>query len=298
MRYISLVIPTFWNEDTIHVLYDEIQSIANQYNERYTFEFVFVEDGSSDSTVSLLKNVRKNDTRVKIIVLSRNFGQVQALTAGLDVAKGDAVVLFSADLQEPLERIHDMISAWEQGNEIIIGYRIAREDNLIDKLLSNVFYRMIRTSIKNMPINGYDFALIDRIAVNQLITMKSHFRFLQGDILYLGFNVKLIPCARKKRYVGYSTRSLNTRIDYFLTGLLTTQIWPIRLTYIFLLTIFTCLLLLLLWKYTSYWLIIVFMYLFILFMILFMGLIIEYLWRLSKEVSNHPRFIIKEQITD
>ena len=224
---LSFVIPVFRNEGSIKPTFEKLSDLVKSLNINY--EFIFINDGSDDNSLGELIDLHQQDKNVKVISFSRNFGQVAAVIAGLKEVTGDAAVSMSADLQEPITLIENMIDRWKAGNEIVICHRVDREDSFIANNASKVFYKLMKYVNPKMPKGGFDFLLIDKKAVNVLNQIDERNRFFQGDILWLGFNTSFIPYSRLKRTIGKSQWTLSKKLKYFIDGLLNTSYIPIRL---------------------------------------------------------------------
>src|SRR3979490_1152680 len=187
-------------------------------NVEYKFEFVFVDDGSSDNSFEVLKELLSKDERVRIVKLSRNFGSNPAIIAGLAAATGDAVAAIAADLQDSPELIHDMLAHWRDGAKVVLAVREGRKDPGLTSLLSSVFYRLFRRfAIASMPRGGLDFFLLDRQVCDLIRTMHETNTYVMGLILWLGFKPVEIPYRRGPRLAQYgrSMWSISRRIKYF-----------------------------------------------------------------------------------
>lgn len=224
---ISFVIPVFRNEGSIVPTYDALRALAEKLSIGY--EFVFVNDGSDDGSLAQLIQLHEADARVKVISFSRNFGQVSGIVAGMREATGDAAVVMSADLQEPIALIEEMIAKWKAGNEIVVCHRMDREDGFIANNTSRIFYRMIKYANPKMPDGGFDFVLMGRKAIVAFNAIDERNRFFQGDVLWLGFDTAFIPYQRLKRTIGKSQWTFSKKLKYFIDGLLNTSYIPIRL---------------------------------------------------------------------
>lgn len=300
---LSFVIPVFRNEGSIFLTYEKTANLLSKLS--LEAEFIFVNDGSDDNSLEELISLHHKDVKVKVISFSRNFGQVPAIIAGLKEVTGDAVVVMSADLQEPIELIEGMISKWKSGNEIVIGHRIDREDGFIANKASNIFYKLMKYVNPKMPEGGFDFILIDRKALNILNQIDERNRFFQGDILWLGFNTAFIPYTRLKRTIGKSQWTLSKKLKYFLDGLLNTSYIPIRLMSL-LGICFSCFgfLYAIIIAYNRWvnetpfdgWAPIMILILIIGGLtMLMLGIIGEYVWRTYDETRKRPIYIIKDQ---
>ena len=224
---ISFIIPVYRNEGSIHTTYEQVVALMTKLGADY--EFVFINDGSDDNSMGELLELHHKDQNVKVLSFSRNFGQAAAIIAGYTEVTGDAAVNMSADLQEPVELIEEMIAKWQSGNEIVICHRIDREDGFIANNTSKVFYRLMQYANPKMPDGGFDFILMDRKALDAINRIDERNRFIQGDILWLGFNTVFIPYNRLKRTIGKSQWTFSKKLKYFIDGLLNTSYIPIRL---------------------------------------------------------------------
>jgi glycosyltransferase involved in cell wall biosynthesis len=305
MKLISFVIPVFRNEGSIHLTHEKIAALMGTLAPRFDYEFVFVNDGSDDGSLAEIREVCRRDPKVRYLSLSRNFGQVAAVIAGLRAARGDAIVNLSADLQEPVELIGTMIQEWEAGSQIVVCHRISREDSLVANATSKVFYRLMRLANPRMPEGGFDFLLIDRQPNDVLKNLKERNRFFQGDVLWLGFSVKFLPYERQKRTIGKSQWSLSKKVKYFIDGLLNTSYLPIRfMSLMGLVTAFSGLLYAVLIAYARLihrqpyigWAPLMIIILLVGGVLMTMlGVIGEYVWRIYDEARERPLYIVQER---
>ena len=188
MKKISIVIPVYNEEKVLEISYNKIKDILENI-EQYDYEIVFINDGSKDSTFSILEKISNENNRVRVISFSRNFGQEAALTAGLKYVTGDAIVIIDADLQDPPELIPEMLKIWEQGNEVIYGKRKRRNGESAFKLLSaKMFYKTLNAlSDVEIPKDTGDFRLVDKKVVDVINSMPEHNKFLRGLFSWVGF---------------------------------------------------------------------------------------------------------------
>lgn len=300
---ISFVIPVFRNAGSILPTHEKLLALLTPLQLEH--EFIFVNDGSDDNSIEELMELHKKNSGVKVISFSRNFGQVAAIIAGLKEVSGDAVVIMSADLQEPIALIGEMISKWEAGNEIVIGHRMDREDGFIANKASTIFYKLMRHVNPKMPKGGFDFMLIDKKALQALNQIDERNRFFQGDILWLGFNTAFIPYTRLKRTIGKSQWTLAKKLKYFIDGLLNTSYIPIRLMSLLGICLsFFGFLYAIIIAYNRFihntpftgWAPIMILILIIGGLIMLMlGIIGEYVWRTYDETRKRPLYIIKDK---
>ena len=226
---ISIVIPCYNEQEVIQEAHSRLVAVLNNLN--LEFELVYVDDGSQDRTVEILREIQYDNERVKVIFLSRNFGHQMAVTAGLDHTSGDAVVLIDADLQDPPEIIKDMIFQWFQGYDVVYGVRTDRQGETAFKLWSaKAFYRVMNyMSDVTIPIDTGDFRLIDRRVVEALKMMPERDRFLRGMVSWVGFHQIAIPYQRSPRLAGVSKYPLFKMIRFAADGILSFSLVPLRL---------------------------------------------------------------------
>lgn len=308
MKLVSFVIPVYRNEGSLRILYDGIVQLFKNKLPKFNYELVFVDDGSDDESLSELLKLRDQDSRVTVIEFSRNFGQLAAVSAGLLRAGGDCSVVMSADLQDPISLVEDMVKAWGESNEVVIGYRIARKDALTAKLASKMFYSLMQKIYPMIPSGGFDFLLLDKICVSEINKIHDKNRFFQGDVLGLGFNVKFIPYARLKRPIGKSQWTLSRKFKYFIDCLVTSSYVPIRfMSVIGSITAITGFLygVLIVYarltKHTPFngWAPIMILILVIGgLLMLMLGVTGEYIWRIYDEVKKRPHYIIKKEYSE
>jgi glycosyltransferase involved in cell wall biosynthesis len=301
---VSIILPVYRNEGSIKLTFKMITDLFNKSLPDFTCEFIFVNDGSDDNSMNELMELHRDNKNVKIISFSRNFGQVHAIVAGLKYSTSDATIIMSADLQDPVELIEKMINEWKKGNEVIICNRETREDGITAKIVSNIFYFLIKISNPKMPVGGFDFILLDQQAVIELNKIEERNRFFQGDVLWLGFGVKFISYKRLKRTIGKSQWTFSKKLKYFLDGLLGTSYLLIRfISFTGILSSIIAFIYAILITYNRIvhevpfkgWAPIMILILFMGGLIMIMlGIIGEYIWRIYDETRKRPTYIIKE----
>ena len=236
-QLISIVVPTF-NEEAVLPEFHETVSAAIA-GQPYDFELVYVNDGSSDNTVAVIKQLAGTDNRITLIDLSRNFGKEIALTAGLQKAAGDAVVVIDADLQDPPELIPELISEWENGYDVIYAQRTRRRgESLLKRTTSHFFYRVIqRISKVAIPSDTGDFRILSRRAVNALNTFNEQHRFMKGLFAWIGYRQKAVLYQRDSRHAGETKWNYWKLWNLALDGITSFTIAPLKIaTYLGLLT--------------------------------------------------------------
>jgi dolichol-phosphate mannosyltransferase len=307
MKKISVVIPVYNNEESLQLLYEKIISAIKTYNNSFTHELIFINDGSQDQSFSILKKLYEKDPAGVIIInFSRNFGQMAGILAGWKYATGDAVINISADLQDPPEQIEKMLFEWENNHDIVINYREARNDDLSSAITSKIAYKLFKYSLPNLPPGGFDYALLDRKAMDAVNSITEKNRFYQADILWVGFTIKYLPYVRNKRVHGKSGYNFVKRFGNFIRAFLNVSYFPIRL--ISLVGFITALIgfiysITILYAYFVHktpfqgWTPLMMVTLIIGGLIMIMlGVIGEYIWRIYDEVKYKPNYVIKDII--
>lgn len=229
LKKVSIVIPCYFNELNISETYEVINRDVFNNSRDIDFEIVFVDDGSKDNTLAELKKVQRLDKRVKIIKLSRNFGEFRAIVAGLSQASGDAMVVMSADLQDPPYLIGEMIKYWKAGEKVVIAARNKRNEPWLKNFFANSYYKIVRKLvIEDYPKQGFDFFLIDKSVANILVTMQEKNSSIYVQLIWTGFNPKVIEYTRQARDKGKSMWSYKKRIDLFIDTFIVFSHTPIR----------------------------------------------------------------------
>src|SRR5215216_5362513 len=187
MTYYSVVIPIYNEAQVLLALYQRLTSVLQGLGEPY--EIIFVNDGSTDDSPSLLARLRSQDPRVKVVTFSRNFGHQIAITAGLDYSSGDPVIVMDGDLQDPPEVIPQLIAQWQAGNDVVFAVRASRDgEGLFKRMTASLFYRILRRlTTTQIPVDAGDFRLIGRVAVEALKPIRERNRFVRGLVGWIGF---------------------------------------------------------------------------------------------------------------
>ena len=235
MKKISLIVPCYNEASNIETFYNSFINTFHSIENQYIYEIIFIDDGSEDETLDKMISLAKNDHNIKIIELSRNFGKEAALTAGLDVSSGDAIIPIDADLQDPVELILEMISVWNSGAEIVLAKRINRsEDSWLKRVTASFFYK-IHNSISDIkiPNNVGDFRLMDRSVVNAIKSLPEQQRFMKGLFSWVGFKTASIEYSRLARNAG-STKFSGWKLwNFAIEGITSFSSLPLRIwTYI------------------------------------------------------------------
>ncbi|MGN1330291.1 MAG: glycosyltransferase family 2 protein [Clostridia bacterium] len=230
-KKISVVIPMYYEEEVAQICYDRVSSVLEKLKKEYDYEIIFVNDGSKDKTLSILKDIASKDDKVKIISFSRNFGHQAAVTAGIKYVTGDAIVIMDADLQDPPELIPDMLKLWEDGNEVIYGKRNTRKGESAFKLLTaKMFYSFLNAmSEVEIPKNTGDFRLVDRSVIDVINNLPEHNKFLRGLFSWVGFEQKEFLYDRSKRELGETKYPLKKMLKLAKDGIISFSTKPLKI---------------------------------------------------------------------
>ncbi len=227
----SIVIPVYFNEGSLADIVSSLNKSVIEHHSELRFEVIFVDDGSGDGSFDELLRLRQENSKlIKVIKLTRNFGQVNALLAGLSYTKGKCIVKMSADGQDPPELINEMLQAHlKEHYEIVICARHGRDESWYRILTSKLFYALMRRlSFPNMPPGGFDFTLLSRKVLELLLRKKEAYPFMQGQLLYLGFKPKILEYRRLKRKHGRSHWTFGKKLTYLIDGVMSYSFLPIR----------------------------------------------------------------------
>lgn len=231
---VSIITPFYNESDGIWIYFEAVRGLMDSLPQ-VRFEVVCVDDGSKDDTLALLTTLPEKDARFRVVELSRNFGKEAAMTAGLDLAAGDAVVVIDADLQDPPELIGEMIARWQAGADVVLGKRADRSvDSLLKRKTAEWFYRLHnRMSNIEIPENVGDFRLMDRAAVDALKRLPEQQRFMKGLFAWVGFKTETLTYKRLERAAGDSKFSGWKLWNFALEGITGFSTAPLRVwTYV------------------------------------------------------------------
>jgi dolichol-phosphate mannosyltransferase len=304
---LTVVVPCFNEQETIAETHRRLSESLSELDD-LDFEIVYVDDGSKDSTPEILREIQSSEAAVRVVRLSRNFGHQIAVTAGLEHARGDAVVLIDADLQDPPEVIHEFVKAWRDGADVAYGVRAEREGETAFKLATaSAFYRLInRLSDTPIPRDTGDFRLMDRRVVDAFLQMPERARFVRGMVSWTGFRQEAVRYRRAPRFAGETKYPLGKMLSFATDGILSFSYVPLRLaTWMGFLTaglaligvIYALVVRLLTDDWVRGWALIFITILFIGgVQLVFLGVIGEYLGRVYGEVKNRPLYLVSERL--
>lgn len=308
MTLLSVVIPVYFNEESLPPLYKRLKAVSKQIK-KTRFEYVFVDDGSGDNSFKVLEKFAKDDHQVKIVKLTRNFGSFVACLAGLTYSKGDCAVMMAADLQDPPELLIDLYNKWKKGSEVVFAVREKREESKINLFFSSLFYKIFRLiALENMPKQGFDFVLIGRKAIDFLVKSQEKNSSLMGQILWSGFKTDQIVYTKQARVHGSSRWNLGKKIKYFIDSIMAFSYFPIRVASFlgiiialvgFIFAIYAV------WRkiflginVPGFTLLLVSLLLASGTQMILLGIIGEYLWRALDETRKRPPFVVDQLVGD
>jgi len=308
MKKFSIVIPVYFNELNIPHLVPRLKNIQKKLSS-YEFEFIFVDDGSGDKSFELLVEEQKKDNCIKIIKLSRNFGSMSAIQAGLHYVTGDCVGIIAADLQEPPELFIEMITKWESGSKVVMACREDREGSCLQKLFASTYYYLLKKfALKDYPKGGFDLVVVDRQIVDELNRISEKNTNIMSLIFWLGHDRDSVSYVRQEREQGTSRWTLSKKIKLVIDSFVNFSHVPIR--FISLVGFITALLsftyniyVLFLWCFSTIpvrgWASIVSVVTLLLGLIMIMlGIIGEYLCRILDESRKRPSYVVDKVIGD
>lgn len=303
---ISILIPCFNEEESIYPLYERLKYTTNSLGQ-YNWEYIFVNDGSTDKTLSIIKKLADSDESIKNIDLSRNFGKEAAMLAGIDFARGDAVIIMDADLQHPPYLIQEMIHEWEKGYDDIYAKRIRRgKEFFLRKNLTKIYYNLLKKLAKiDILPNAGDFRLLDRKCVEALKQLRESERYTKGLYCWIGFNKKEIPFIPDIRKAGKSSWTYSKLFSLAINGITSFSIAPLRLSIFlgFLISLFAFVYLIIILIRTLIYgdevrgfptLIIIILFLGGI-QLVSLGIIGEYIGKIFIETKKRPNYIIRDK---
>jgi dolichol-phosphate mannosyltransferase len=304
----SVIIPAYNEEAVVGESYKRLTNVMQGIGE--TYELIFVDDGSRDKTASMLAEICQTDKNVKCIRFSRNFGHMPALTAGMDYAHGDAVLIIDADLQDPPEVFPEMIAKWREGYDVVYGKRTKREgETAFKKLTSSLYYRFLRRMTNvDLPVDTGEFRLIDRKVCDAMKRLHEKNRYIRGLVSWVGFKQTSVEYVRAKRFAGETKYPLKKMIKFAMDGITSFSYKPLKLattlgiiisalSFIYLLIVI-CQRLFTQTTATG-WASMVAIVLFtqgIVLMVL--GLMGEYIGRIFEETKDRPIYLVQEILND
>jgi dolichol-phosphate mannosyltransferase len=306
-RLISVVSPVYNESRNVGSLLKRLRAVAADEN-RYDWEFIYVDDGSTDDTAGVLGAESERDSRVKLVQLTRNFGHQLAITAGLNAAGGDAVITMDGDLQHPPETLPEFLRRWEAGAEVVVGLRDSTKAGRFKGWTSRLFYWLIN-KFSDVPImpGAADFRLMSRRAVDQFLQLPERARFIRGLVSWIGINVSTVNYVEGSRTSGASKYSVSRMLFLAVDAITSFSALPLRVA-----TVVGLLICLGAVVYAAY-ILVAFVFfpevivpgwtsiiLLVLFLggiqLLFLGVVGEYLHRIFDEVKQRPLYMVKRTV--
>lgn len=297
----SVIIPMFNEEEVIAESYKRLTAVMQTLNEPY--ELLFVNDGSRDKTMEIMKDISAKDSNVKIVEFARNFGHQTAVTAGMHYCSGDAAIIIDADLQDPPEVIPQMIEKWKEGYQVVYGKRLKRKGETFFKLFTaKMFYKVINKLSGNMiPMDTGDFRLIDRCVIDVMNAMPEHNRFLRGMGSWVGFKQYPLEYLRDARWAGETKYPLKKMIKLAKDGIISFSNKPLEFIsaigvgfsglaaawLLVLLVLALCGV-----DFGTWQLIVAFMMLFTGVLLFALGILGEYIGRIYDEAKGRPQYTV------
>ncbi len=309
MAKYSVVVPLYNEEEVLPETYRRLKEVLDSLGESY--EVIMINDGSKDKTASMAKEICAKDKNFKLLNFSRNFGHQTAITAGMDYAGGQAIVVIDADLQDPPEVIPEMIAKWKEGYEVVYGKRSSRKgETFFKKLTAKVFYRTLnRFTDVDIPTDVGDFRLIDKKVRDALLTVPEHNRYVRGIISWLGFRQTEVEFVREARFAGETKYPLRKMLKLAIDGITSFSYKPLKISIslgsilsvfslVFALVIVILRLNNIVVMEPGWASLMVIMLFFFGVTLIMLGIIGEYIARIFEEVKGRPIYIISEKIGD
>lgn len=299
---LSVVLPVYNEAENIPVLYDRLIGVLE--SENLDFEVLFIDDGSNDESAQTLSDLEESDDRVHVIGLARNFGHQVAITAGLDFARGKAVAVMDADLQDPPEAVPDFLRKWREGYDVVYAVRERRKEGWLKRTSYAAFYRLLRhVSNIDIPLDAGDFCVMDRRVVDLLKSMPERNRFVRGIRSWVGLRQTGVPFERHARHAGTSKYTVKRLILLALDGLISFSYVPLRIIALLGLSVSLVSLLLAIFFFVKklfyglsppgYASIIVSIFFLAGIQLVTLGVIGEYVGRIFEEAKKRPLYILR-----
>ncbi len=230
LKLITISIPVYNELGNIPELIKRLTSFTKQYDGKYNFEFLFTDNASTDGSFELLNEYGEKDDRVRVIRMARNFGYQKSILTNYLNARGDAIVQFDSDLQDPVELISGFISEWEAGHKVVFGRRVKRDGDAMYGFMRKIYYRLLNKMTEfHSPNDAGDFRLIDREVVQELAKFKDQSPYLRGMISYLGYNQVGLDYERSARFAGKSKFSFFKMADLAMDGFCSQTTAPLKI---------------------------------------------------------------------
>jgi len=305
MKKIDIIVPAYNEEEALPFLFERLEKIMNE-NTNYQFEILFVNDGSKDKTLEIIKQKRAEDNRISYVNFSRNFGKETAMIAGLDYATGDAVIFIDADLQDQPELIPELIKYWEEGYDDVYARRKTRDgETFLKKFTSKMYYKILqKMSRVEVQVDTGDFRLLDRRCVNALKKLRESQRCTKSMFSWIGYKKKEVLYDRDPRVAGKTKWNYKRLVDLAIDGITSFTTSPLRLSTFIAIPTFAALAIYFIYviikcfvvqaPIQAYQAIILLILFFSGIQILLFGIMGEYLGRIFNETKNRPLYLVDE----
>ena len=305
MKKISIIIPAYNEEESLPILYERMKKLM-EHMEKYEFEILFVNDGSKDKTIEIIKNLRREDKRICYVDFSRYFGKEKAMIAGLDYATGDCVIFMDADLQDPPELVPELVKYWEEGYDDVYAKRRSRKgETWLKKFTSSMYYKILQhlTKVEIQRDTG-DFRLLDRRCVNALKKLRESQRNTKSMFSWIGYKKKEVLYDREPRVAGATKWNYMKLVDLAIDGITSFTTSPLRISTFIAIPTFMVLFVYFVYVVAksimiqeaiqAYQAIILLILFFSGIQILLFGIIGEYLGRIFNETKNRPLYLVNQ----
>ena len=305
-KKISIIAPFFNEEESLPIFLEEVLNIVEEIT-LYNFEIIFIDDGSTDNSLVFLKEKAKENKNIIVLELSRNFGKEAALTAGIDIAVGSAIIPIDVDLQDPPNLIKKMIKKWKSGSDVVLAKRENRlNENFLKRISASFFYKIYSFFVGNSKISNVgDFRLIDKRVVDNIKNLKEKNRYMKGLLSWPGFSSAEIPYTRNKRKAGKSKFTFLKLLNLGFEGVTSFSVLPLKFfTFIgFIGIIFSFFFAIIIMFQKIFYENFIEGYAFLILLILFfgslqllgIGILGEYIGKIYIETKNRPIYIIKNR---
>lgn len=307
MKLISIVTPCFNESENISELYERIKNVINN-EKNYAFEIIFIDNSSTDNSVSLIKDIISNDSRVRLIVNTRNFGHIRSPYYGILSANGDAVIYLASDLQDPPEYINVFLREWELGYKLVLGTKPVSNETFLFHQVRRTYYKFLNaiSEVDILP-DATGFGLYDKEVISTLRSIEDPYPFLRGLVCYLGYEIKTIQFEQPKRVRGLSKNNFYTLYDIGILGVVSFSRLPLRIATFLgfaigmtcFLTVFIYLILkIIYWESFALGIAPITIGLFGLFglLFIFMGILGEYIAVIHMKSQNRPIVVERERV--
>lgn len=309
MKLITFCIPMYNESENIKELHRQLNILSEQFIDKYNFEFLFINDGSIDNSLGIVRELAKFDERISFVDLSRNFGKEVAMLAGFDYCKGDAIIMMDADLQHPPATIPQMIKEWENGYQDVYGKRVTREgESFFKKKTSELYYKILGnfSQIPVLPAVG-DFRLLDRVCIDSMVKIRESQRYTKSMYMWIGFKKKEVEFESNERFAGQTKWKLKSLIQLAIDGIVSDSKVALRLSFYsgiiislmsFVYMIYILVKTLLVGSTTPGFPTLTILILFLSgSQLIFQGIMGEYIGKIYTEVKNRPPYLIQEYYT-